>query len=72
MVHRLEKDVNYLVEKIIQDYEKGRDIDVVENFMHPSRDDIVKIIDQIQNIIFKMRFLLENIALFIILSCWNF
>lgn len=52
MVHRLEKDVNYLVEKIIQDYEKGRDIDVVENFMHPSRDDIVKIIDQIQNIIF--------------------
>lgn len=52
MTHRLEKDVNYLVDTIIQDYEKGRDIDIVENFMHSSKDDIVKIIDQIQNIIF--------------------
>lgn len=52
MTHRLEKDVNRLVEKIIQDYEQSRDIDIVENFMHSSKDDIVKIIDQLQNIIF--------------------
>lgn len=52
MAHRLENQVNHLVEKIITDYEQERDIDVVETFTHPNRDDIVKIIFQIQNIIF--------------------
>ena len=52
MAHRLEKDVNNLVEKIMTDYEQGRDIDVVENFEHPNRDEIIKIIEQLQNIIF--------------------
>ena len=52
MAHRLEKDVNRLVETIMEDYEHGRDIDVVENFVQPNKDDIVKIISQIQNMIF--------------------
>lgn len=52
MAHRLEKDVNHLVNKIITDYEQGRDIDAVETFMHPNKDDIIKIIAQIRNIIF--------------------
>ena len=52
MAHRLEKDVNRLVETIMEDYEHGRDIDVVENFVQPNKDDIVKIIAQIQNMIF--------------------
>lgn len=53
MNHRLENDVNRLVEQIIDDYEKGRDIDdIEENFTNPNKDDIVKILDQIRNIIF--------------------
>lgn len=52
MAHRLEKDVNNLVEKIMADYSQGRDIDLVENFVHPNKDDIIKIIEQLQNIIF--------------------
>ena len=52
MAHRLENDVNNLIDKIVADYGKGRDIDVVETFMHPNKDDIIKIIEQIQNIIF--------------------
>ena len=53
MNHRLENDVNRLVEQIIEDYKKGRDIDdIVENFTNPNKDDIVKILDQIRNIIF--------------------
>lgn len=52
MAHRLEQNINYLVDKIMADYEQGRDIDVVEEFMHPDKDDIVKIIYQIRNIIF--------------------
>lgn len=52
MAHRLEKDVNHLVNKIITDYEQGRDIDAVETFMHPNKDAIIKIIAQIRNIIF--------------------
>ena len=52
MAHRLENDVNHLVESIIADYGQGRDIDTVENFVQPNRDDIVEIIDQLRNIIF--------------------
>lgn len=52
MAHRLEGNINYLVEKIMVDYEQGRDIDVVQDFMHPDKDVIVKIIYQIRNIIF--------------------
>ena len=52
MAHRLEKDVNRLVKTIMEDYEHGRDIDLVENFVQPNEDDIVKIIAQIQNMIF--------------------
>ena len=52
MAHRLEKDVNNLVEKIMADYEQGRDIDAVEDFVHPNKEEIVKILTQLQNIIF--------------------
>ncbi len=52
MAHRLEKDVNRLIESMIVDYEQGRDIDIVETFMPPNKDDIIKIIDQIRSIIF--------------------
>ena len=52
MPHRLENNVNHLVEKIMEDYQLGRDIDEVEDFVQPNKDDIVKIITQIQNIIF--------------------
>lgn len=52
MAHRLENDVNQLIEKIIVDYENGRDVDIVETFMPPNKDDIIKIIDQLRSIIF--------------------
>jgi len=52
MAHRLEVKINNLVDKIMTDYEQGRDIDEVKDFMHPDKDDIVKIIYQIRNIIF--------------------
>ena len=52
MTHRLETDVNRLVDNIIADYDKKRDIDIVETFMPPNKDDIVKIIYQIRSIIF--------------------
>ena len=52
MAHRLEGNINNLVNTIMQDYEQGRDIDVVKDFMHPDKDTIVKIIYQIRNIIF--------------------
>lgn len=52
MAHRLEKDINYLIEKIIADYDQKMDIDVVEDCIYPNKDAIVKIIAQIRNIIF--------------------
>lgn len=52
MTHRLEKAVNQLVEKIISDYEQNRDIDIIETFTPPNKDDIIKIIDQLRGIIF--------------------
>ena len=52
MEHRLESDVNRIIEKITADYEQGRDIDLVETFMPPNGDDIVKILEQLRSIIF--------------------
>lgn len=52
MANRLEHDVNQLVEKIISDYEQNRDVDIVETFVPPNKDDIIKIIDQIRSIVF--------------------
>lgn len=52
MNHRLTNDVNRLVETIAEDYERGRDIDISETFMHPDREEIIKSIEQIRNIIF--------------------
>ncbi len=52
MVHRLENDINNLVEKIISDYEQRMDINIIENFIHPNKGEIIKIIAQIRNIIF--------------------
>lgn len=66
MVHRLENDVNSLVENIITDYEQGRDIDAVETFMHPNRDDIVNIIVQIRNIIFPGYYKNKNYRIYTI------
>lgn len=66
MAHRLEKDVNRLVETIMQDYEQGRDIDVVEDFVHPNQDDIINIIVQIQNIIFPGYYKNKNYRIYTI------
>ena len=66
MAHRLEKDVTHLVETIMEDYEQGRDIDVVENFVQPNKDDIVKIIEQIQNMIFPGYYKNKNYRIYTI------
>lgn len=52
MIHRLENDVNRLVDDILEDYGKNRDIDMVETFMPPNKDAIIKIIYEIRSIIF--------------------
>lgn len=52
IAHRLENDINSLAEKIMTNYEKRNDIDVIENFIHLNKDDIIKIIFQLRNIIF--------------------
>ncbi|MGM9637694.1 MAG: serine O-acetyltransferase EpsC [Eubacteriales bacterium] len=51
-MHRLEKDLNQLVENLMEDYEQGRDIDVSDTFTPPNKDDIIKIVLQIRNMIF--------------------
>lgn len=52
MTHRLEKDVNGLIEALIADYGQERDIDFTDTFTPPSREDIIKTILQLRNIIF--------------------
>ena len=64
MAHRLEGNINNLVDKIMADYEQGRDIDKVEEFMHPDKDDIVKIIYQIRNIIFPCYYENKNYCIY--------
>ena len=64
MAHRLESDVNRLVNSIISDYDKERDIDLVETFMPPNKDTLVKIIYQIRSIIFPGYFKNSNYRIY--------
>ena len=66
MAHRLENDVNRLIEKISADYDKGRDIDIVETFMRPSNDSIIKIIEQLRSIIFPGYYKNKNYRIYTI------
>ncbi|MGN0347758.1 MAG: serine O-acetyltransferase [Lachnospiraceae bacterium] len=52
MAHRLANEVNHLVDKIITDYEQERDIDLIEDFLNSDKNEIIKIIEQLRNIIF--------------------
>lgn len=66
MEHRLESDVNRLIEKITADYERDRDIDLVETFMPPNSDDIIKIIEQLRSIIFPGYYKNKNYRIYTI------
>lgn len=66
MAHRLENDVNQLVEAIIEDYGQERDIDVVETFMPSNKDEIIKIIGQIRSIIFPGYYKNKNYRIYTI------
>ncbi len=60
MAHRLENNVNQLVQEIMADYENERDIDTVDTFLPPNKDDIIKIIEQLRSIIFPGYFKNKN------------
>jgi serine O-acetyltransferase len=63
-MHRLEKDVNRLVDALIKDYERGRDIDVIDGVTPPDKDEIVKMIYQLRNIIFPSYFKDKNYRIY--------
>lgn len=66
MAHRLENDVNRLIDKISADYDKGRDIDIAETFMRPSSDSIINIIEQLRSIIFPGYYKNKNYRIYTI------
>ena len=63
-MHRLENDVNRLVDALIKDYERGRDIDVADGVTPPDKDEIVKMIYQLRNIIFPSYFKDKNYRIY--------
>ncbi len=52
MLQSAKTDVNGLINALIADYNNKRDIDVVDSFSSPNKDDIIKILKQIRCIIF--------------------
>ncbi|MCM1334491.1 MAG: serine acetyltransferase [Bacteroides sp.] len=51
-MNKLESEINGLIENILSDYEKGRDIDNLNTFDHPQKEIIVEIVEKLRNIIF--------------------
>lgn len=64
MSHRLENDINRLVNKIMDDYDQDRDIDIVDTFPPPNREEIIRILDQIRSIIFPGYFKNKNYSIY--------
>ncbi|MCM1166707.1 MAG: serine acetyltransferase [Lachnospiraceae bacterium] len=51
-MNKLEGEINGLIENILSDYEKGRDIDNVNTFDHPQKEVVIEIVEKLRNIIF--------------------
>ena len=48
----IDERLGELAEQILSDYSKGRDIDRYDGFMQPDKDVIIRMIGQLQNVIF--------------------
>lgn len=51
-MNRLKSEIDGLLENILSDYEKGRDIDNINTFDHPQKEIVVDIVEKIRNIVF--------------------
>ena len=52
MVNEMEKKIDHLVGKLIDDYQEGKVIDKIKNFEHPDRGKVVDILEKLQKIIY--------------------
>ena len=55
-MNRLKSEIDGLLENILSDYEKGRDIDNINTFDHPQKEIIIDIVEKIRNIVFPCYF----------------
>ncbi|MCR4584590.1 MAG: serine O-acetyltransferase [Lachnospiraceae bacterium] len=51
-MHRLNDNIQELVELYLKDYEGGKDIDRVDTFDHPDKDKIIDILDKLRRMVF--------------------
>lgn len=51
-MNKLENEITGLIENILSDYEKGRDIDNINTFDHPQKEIIIEMVEKIRNIVF--------------------
>lgn len=51
-MNRLKSEIDGLLENILFDYEKGRDIDNINTFDHPQKEIVIDIVEKIRNIVF--------------------
>lgn len=51
-MNRLKNEIDGLLENILSDYEKGRDIDNINTFDHPQKEIVIDIVEKIRNIVF--------------------
>ncbi len=52
MASEMEKKIDHLVGKLIDDYQEGKVIDKIKNFEHPNREKVVDILEKLQKIIY--------------------
>lgn len=51
-MNRLKSEIDGLLENILSDYEKGRDIDNINTFDHPQKEIVIEIVEKLRNIVF--------------------
>ena len=60
MTECLEKNIEHLINIMLKDYNKGRDIDISNSFIQPDKTAIKKLVIQLRNIIFPTYFKSED------------
>ena len=64
MKKKIAGGVSHLVDILEEDYSRGREIDIKDTFVHPDKNEIIKLLDKIRSIIFPSYFKSQDYHLY--------
>ena len=64
MMEKLERQIEYVVDDILADYQKGREIDRMESSRQPDKDAVIDVLEKLRRIVFPGYFREKNFRIY--------